>query len=479
VPDRELTAVPQPEPLTRQPGPVTAVAPAVARVLQLQQTVGNAAVSRMMAARNASRTVAREPTDAPAAPAGPAGAAEGGSRVAQLAEQAGSAGGLRSMLGADPGLAGEISAYFAAGNDDPALNSMMGAAFAPEPAADTATATEEVGAEKQPKDATIPLPGDITGNKTLDKGTMKWTVKAVSHSQGRVDVDFKADATKVEAKTISFGQTVVNKVGTGLAYAGGTAADPAKNKATFEPFEEATSKKRADHLPGSENDPFYGAEWDQANKKWKQERSDWKIGSSTKDGTSTSASMFDTPGTPWAREGHGDVSIEFETVPMVLETRQPLGALLWGYKIKDEENAPIELTGGQDADVTDAPSADWGKTMDQFYAAKYAEILDDFDIGKADLKADHKTKLDNVAAKLKATVTLKAQCGGAADLTGDAEFNKALSLKRATAARDYLVGKGIDGGRLEVQSYGADWARVEAAPGTSEGKNRRVQIWVH
>ena len=27
--------------------------------------------------------------------------------------------------------------------------------------------------------------------------------------------------------------------------------------------------------------------------------------------------------------------------------------------------------------------------MDQYYAGKYAEILDDFDIGKADLKPDH------------------------------------------------------------------------------------------
>jgi outer membrane protein OmpA-like peptidoglycan-associated protein/acyl dehydratase len=352
----------------------------------------------------------------------------------------------------------------------------MAQAFAPAPAA---TTDSEVGAEKQPKDATVPLPADITGSKTLDKGEMKWTLKAENHSQARADIDFKPDATKVEAKTVSFGQTVVNKVGTGLAYAGGTAADPGLNKAKFQPFEEDVTKKRADHLVDSENDPFYGAEWDQTNKKWKQERADWKIGSSTKGGTSKSASMFDTPGTPWAREGHGDVSIEFETVPMVLETREALGALLWGYKVKDEENAPIELTGGQDADCTDTPSASWAATMDKFYEAKFAEILDDFDIAKADLKPDHKTKLDNIVTKLKANAVLKAQLGGAADLTGDEEFNKALSLKRATAARDYLVGKGIDAARLEVQSYGFDWARVEAAKGTSEGKNRRVQIWVH
>lgn len=442
----------------RSPAPSPVALPGVAQVLSLQRTAGNAAVSRLLQ---------RDPVAEAAPP----------SRVAGLAQQVGSPAALRGMLAGDPGLATEISSYFAAGNEDPALNALMGQAFAPvaEPAA-----LQDAGTEKQPKDATLPLPAEIPGSKTLAKGEMKWTLKALNHSQGRVDVDFKPDATKVDAKTVSFGQTVINRVGTGLAYAGGSAADPAKNKAKFEPFEEAGSKKRMDHLVDSENDPFYGAEWDQANKTWKQERSEWKIGaSSTKDGKSSSASMFDTPGTPWAREGHGDVSIEFETVPMVLETREPLGALLWGYKIKDEESSPIELTGGQDADCTDTPSADWGATMDQFYDAKFAEILDDFDIAKADLKPDHKTKLDTIVTKLKGKASLVAQLGGAADLTGDAKFNQELSLKRATNARDYLVSKGIDASRLEVQSYGADWARTEAAPGESEGKNRRVQIWVH
>ena len=74
---------------------------------------------------------------------------------------------------------------------------------------------------------------------------------------------------------------------------------------------------------------------------------------------------------------------------------------------------------------------------------------------------------------------LRAQLGGAADLTGSAKVNMALSLKRAENARDYLVSKGIDATRLEVQSYGADWARVETSTGASESKNRRVQVWVH
>jgi len=181
---------------------------------------------------------------------------------------------------------------------------------------------------------------------------------------------------------------------------------------------------------------------------------------------------------PVAREGKGDVVTEFETVPIVLETREPLGALKWGCKIEDRADAPLELTGAQDADCVDVPSAEWDKAMDKFYEARFDTILDNFDIAKHDLKPDHKTKLDGIVTRMKANPALKAQLGGAADLTGSEEFNKKLSLKRAEAARDYLVGKGISAARIEVESYSFDWARVEGAKGTSEGKNRRVQVWL-
>jgi outer membrane protein OmpA-like peptidoglycan-associated protein len=441
-------------------------APSVARVLALQRSAGNAAVSALLNRRPLARDLD------PGAEAGTADPAA--SPIAGLAAKAGSAAGLRALLAADPGLKAQIAAWFAAGNEDPSLNAMLGEAFAPVAVAEPAK-TED----KNPTDPKVPLPAPIPNEKKLDKGTMKWTLKADSQSSARCDVDFKADETKVEAKAISFGQTVVNQLGEKNFYAGATPEDPEKNKSTYTPFEEATTKKRMDHMPDTENDPFYGAEWDQTNKKWVKESDDYVPGSSQKGVGSTSAKMFDIPGAGVAREGLGDASKQFETVPMILETRQPLGSLSWGFKIKDEANAPIELTGGKLEDCVDTPSADWGATMDQFYVGKFAEILDDFDIAKSDLKPDHKTKLDSIVTKMKANATLTAQFGGAADLTGDQKFNEELSLKRATNARDYVVGKGIDAGRTEIQSYGSDWARVEAEAGTSEGKNRRVQVWLH
>ena len=130
---------------TDRPPAVAAPAPPmpahIANVLRLQQTSGNAAVSRMLA-------VAREPTDAP-----PVEGAQQ-SRVAQLATQAGGPAGLRQMLVADPGLAGEITAYFAAGQRGPGAEHDDGSGVLPR-----GRAGARGSAEKNPTDPKVPLPG--------------------------------------------------------------------------------------------------------------------------------------------------------------------------------------------------------------------------------------------------------------------------------------------------------------------------------
>lgn len=395
---------------------------------------------------------------------------------------------LRAALAADPSLGAAIQAFFAMGNDNPQLNSLLAQAFpkggrsdaAGKSADNTAGEAEPAISEKQGTGAGATLPAARADTKVLTKGTYKWSLAPVSSSSAKLTADFKPDHTKVDATAVSFGQTVLNQVGGTRIYAGGTRADPSKTKSTYEPFEESTKHTRIDFHPGTENDPYYGAQWDQAQKKWvKESGAGSGVGSSTKGTSSTSATMEDPPNlNPVAREGKGDAAIEFETVPIVLETREPLGALKWGFKVKDKADAPLELTGATKADCVDAPSAEWGKAMDKFYEARFETILDNFDIARFDLKPDHKTKLDGIVTRMKAKPALKAQLGGAADLTGSKEFNEKLSLKRAEAARDYLVGEGIAAARIKVESYSFDWARVETTKGTSEGKNRRVQIWL-
>jgi outer membrane protein OmpA-like peptidoglycan-associated protein len=402
--------------------------------------------------------------------------------VEKLAKPAKSVGELRAAMSSTPALGADIARYFAEGNDDASLNGLLGRAYA----VGAAKATETPGAaksaapiaEKAGTGAGATLPPARNDTKTLAKGEYKWTYKAADTSSAQLIPEFTPDKTKVDAKNVSFAQTVLNQVGTKKIYAGGTTTNPDLKKSTFEPYEESTKKTRIDHAPSSENDPYYGAEWDAASKKWVKEPGVYsKVGSSVKGTSSSPASMDDTPDDgPVAREGQGNVEIAFETAAVVLETREPLGSLKWGYKIEDKASAPLVLTGATKADCTDAPSAEWGAAMDKFYTAKFDTIIDEFVAGKADLTSAHKTALDTLAAKLKADATLRAELAGASDLK-EADPAK-ISDDRAKAVRDYLVSKGVTAGQCTVVPLGSDWARVETTAGKDEPKNRRVQIWV-
>lgn len=65
-------------------------------------------------------------------------------------------------------------------------------------------------------------------------------------------------------------------------------------------------------------------------------------------------------------------------------------------------------------------------------------------------------KLDDIAAALSADTSItNVAITGYADRLGSAKYNQKLSLRRANAVREYLVSKGIDGGRLKAYGKGA------------------------
>ena len=63
---------------------------------------------------------------------------------------------------------------------------------------------------------------------------------------------------------------------------------------------------------------------------------------------------------------------------------------------------------------------------------------------------------------------------GHTDAKGSAVYNKQLSLKRAEAVKRYLVGKGIDAGRLDTVGYGSE--RLLTPDNPQDPSNRRVEI---
>ncbi|MDE0853512.1 MAG: OmpA family protein [Nevskia sp.] len=72
--------------------------------------------------------------------------------------------------------------------------------------------------------------------------------------------------------------------------------------------------------------------------------------------------------------------------------------------------------------------------------------------------------------------SLKVDISGHTDWIGTDAYNQALSERRATAVKDYLVRKGIDAGRIRTYAYGE--SQPVAPNTTAEGRalNRRAEI---
>src|SRR5213078_3343389 len=65
---------------------------------------------------------------------------------------------------------------------------------------------------------------------------------------------------------------------------------------------------------------------------------------------------------------------------------------------------------------------------------------------------------------------------GHCDERGSDEYNLALGNRRATAAKQYLVSHGIDGGRIETSSYGEERPLAQGHDEGAWAQNRRDEF---
>jgi outer membrane protein OmpA-like peptidoglycan-associated protein len=103
-----------------------------------------------------------------------------------------------------------------------------------------------------------------------------------------------------------------------------------------------------------------------------------------------------------------------------------------------------------------------------------------FEVNSAQLKPQAFPALEKVGTILAQWPELRLEVGGHTDSSGDAEYNRELSLKRAQSAADYIrdTYPTITEDQLEVKGYGED--QPIATNETREGKtkNRRVEFTV-
>ncbi len=150
-----------------------------------------------------------------------------------------------------------------------------------------------------------------------------------------------------------------------------------------------------------------------------------------------------------------------ESARRALLTR--LGRALPGLSITDEsEVLPPETT------------AELQATLDVAVRSRTVEFASD----SAELTELGRSVLDEIFELLSSQEGVRIAISGHTDDQGDDDHNLRLSRRRAAAARDYLVAKGLAAGRFETAGYGE--SRPIADNATPEGRlhNRRIEFAV-
>ncbi|MEM7520166.1 MAG: peptidoglycan-associated lipoprotein Pal [Pseudomonadota bacterium] len=132
-----------------------------------------------------------------------------------------------------------------------------------------------------------------------------------------------------------------------------------------------------------------------------------------------------------------------------------------------------ELGGAQ----TGAGAVVPGSANDPTSAAFFQQSVGDrvlFAVDQSNLTAQGQATLDAQATWLMTNADFQAIIEGHADEQGTREYNLALGARRANAAREYLVSKGVPWNRLKVVSYGKERPIEVCSVEACYAKNRRA-----
>ena len=105
-----------------------------------------------------------------------------------------------------------------------------------------------------------------------------------------------------------------------------------------------------------------------------------------------------------------------------------------------------------------------------------ADVLFDFD--KSVIKPEGRSKLDDLAAKVKGINLEVVIAIGHADSIGSDEYNQRLSVRRAESVKAYMTSKGIEANRVYTEGKGEKQPVANNRTADGRAKNRRSEIEV-
>ena len=105
-----------------------------------------------------------------------------------------------------------------------------------------------------------------------------------------------------------------------------------------------------------------------------------------------------------------------------------------------------------------------------------ADVLFDFD--KAVIKPEGKSKLDDLANKVRGINLEVVIAIGHADSIGSDAYNQKLSVRRAESVKAYLVSNGLEPNRVYTEGKGEKQPVASNKTADGRAKNRRTEIEV-
>ncbi len=146
-----------------------------------------------------------------------------------------------------------------------------------------------------------------------------------------------------------------------------------------------------------------------------------------------------------------------------------LGGYVWSTQMAKKKAAMEQATAGTGVDVT--------QTADNQLKLNIPSDIS-FDTGRADIKANLRPILDQFAQGLTGQPNTEIRIVGHTDSTGSDAINNPLSVNRAASARDYLVSRGVDSRRIQIDGRGSREPIADNNTDAGRAKNRRIEIFL-
>ncbi len=146
-----------------------------------------------------------------------------------------------------------------------------------------------------------------------------------------------------------------------------------------------------------------------------------------------------------------------------------LGGYVWSTQMAKKKAAMEQATAGTGVDVT--------QTADNQLKLNIPSDIS-FDTGRADIKANLRPILDQFAQGLTSQPNTEIRIVGHTDSTGSDAINNPLSVNRAASARDYLVSRGVDSRRIQIDGRGSREPIADNNTDAGRAKNRRIEIFL-